>query len=75
MATKLKEFDFKGRGRPANYPWGQWDDGSIWQARKGVDFQVEPSAFRAAIYSHAWSRGAKAYVNVDDSTVTFQIVR
>lgn len=75
MAKRLIAFEPKTLGRKPKYPWGEWSDGSVWCAEYGEDFDIRPSMFAQSVYSHANRNGCKARVRVDDSTVTFQIVK
>lgn len=75
MATKLTNYAFKGKGRPSKYPWSTWGDGSVWEAKRGEDFDISPSNFAQAVYQQAYSRGAKANISINEDTVTFQMVR
>lgn len=72
MAKRLKSFTFTGRGR--RYPWSDWMDGSIWQARTGKDFTGDAEQFRGYLHSKATDSGLKVRtsVNKKTGTVVFQ---
>lgn len=74
MASRVASFEWKSPGRQVNYPWGIWDDGSVWRAREGQDFSCSPTGFAQSVYRYAHRVGKKARVSIDDMTVTFQIV-
>jgi hypothetical protein len=75
VATRLTGYTFHGKGHPTKYPWQQWANGEVWEVKRGEDFDISPSNFAQRVYQQAYSRGAKANVNINEDTVTFQIVR
>lgn len=66
MARKLKSLKKPG------YPWGEWTNGSAWEAKSGADFKVDPAMFAKALYQHARRKGFKVESHVYEDCVEFQ---
>ena len=45
VPRKLKSFP--ARQRRTKYPWDQWLDGSVWELRKGSDYDIDTLSLRA----------------------------
>lgn len=76
MPEILTKFAFKGRGgrSGAKHPWGEWFDGQIRKAVKGVDYHSKTKSFASLVATEARRRGIKARSNVvdDGNAVVFQ---
>lgn len=67
--------DSPPRGPNNRYPWDQWADGQIWEARQGEDFDVSLKSFRQYIVVWAARHGRHATTEVvQPDTVKFQII-
>ena len=72
MATKLKSYKFIPKGKSAVYDWDKLLDGSIWELRRGKDFNTGPISMRCAAYIAAARRGIKVRCSVSEDRVVLQ---
>ena len=73
MASKLKQFTFRGRGRQASrHPWDEWLNGDIWKLVKGTDFSCRVESFRSMAYAAAHYRGLKFQSQIDGDTIVIR---
>lgn len=59
MARRLKAFPEVRGGRRAKYPWDEWTDGSIWELKRGQDFEVPRYAMQTMLHTKARQLGLK----------------
>lgn len=70
-ARKLDDYEFKSR--QSKYPWKDWMDEDIWEAKKGEDFTCMTESFISLLYNKAYDNNMKVRVSkVNDTTVVFQ---
>lgn len=76
MAERVTEFPVVARTRKSIYPWAEWTDGSIWQAKVGVDFTSSVKTFVQGCYAHAKRHDIKVEVRSvpEDGIVVFRFV-
>lgn len=76
MATKIDVFPALVRQRSSIYPWGEWTDGSIWQAKEGEDFVSSLKTFVQGLYAHAKRHDLKVEVRSapGDGVVAFRFI-
>src|SRR3954453_11287223 len=55
MAKKLDAFpgDSPEDSGPRRYPWSDWTDGSVWEIRRGDDYDVETENMRVNLHMKA----------------------
>ncbi|MFE9765432.1 hypothetical protein ACFYPC_13020 [Streptomyces sp. NPDC005808] len=53
----------------SKYPFWEWADNNVWEAKKGEDFEVEPKAFLAAARAYAKKNDLRLRHKVEDHTV------
>lgn len=70
MAKVLDMFAF--RLRNVKYPWGEWEDGRIREATRGVDYHVSSRSFQAVITAHAAKLNRHVRTQTNEDTVVFQ---
>ncbi|CAG7625954.1 MULTISPECIES: hypothetical protein [Streptomycetaceae] len=56
-------------GKQSKYPFWDWADGNVWEARRGEDFDVEPRAFLAAARAYAKKNDLRLRHKVEDQKV------
>ena len=61
-----------GRGRPSSYPWALWINGSVWEVKKGVDFQSTLMSFRTSLRYEARKRGMAVTIRALEEGFKFQ---
>lgn len=73
MAKQVTESIAKAMAKEGrnNYPWEKWANGKWWQLECGIDFRIEPSAFKNACKNWGNSHGylTEAYVTQADDGV------
>ena len=75
MARTLKEFEFPARVETA-YPWTEWMDGRIYEAKQGEDYTCADRSFQAQLNKKAAAtKGMHCRSRVVSGTVTFQFYR
>jgi hypothetical protein len=59
------------------YPWEKWQDGQVWQLKRGRDFDVEFKSMRTQLLVRARyiKRKVTTRVHKEDSTLTFTFQR
>jgi len=72
MASRLREFPKDEKESEAQYPWGQWLDGSVWKITKDSDFHIGLGGFMYKVYSEASKRDLIVRVKLQDSSVVVQ---
>lgn len=70
MATKIDAFEDKVA--TSKYPWNEWADGSIWELKKGEDYD-KPETIRGIVYSHACTRCMSVKTRSYDGGNRFQL--
>jgi hypothetical protein len=69
----------RGAGRPDKYPWAEWTDGGVWEARQGFEFTCSPANFASALYKRKYRDASiiDVHINVEGDTgvVYFQFIR
>lgn len=55
MAEKLGTWPFEssGAGRPQKYPWADWEDGSVWQIKRGADYDIPTQNMQVNLHLRA----------------------
>lgn len=53
MARRLSEFPGDHRVGKAKYPWDEWTDGSVWEIRRGDDYDVATENMRVNLHMKA----------------------
>jgi hypothetical protein len=72
VAAVINEWPTVSRTRKSRYPWDEWTNGSIWQAKVGEDFDTSVKTFSQGLYAYGKRHGMKTEVRtVDDTTVAF----
>lgn len=59
-------------GHPGIYPWDEWTNGGVWLLKRGEDFDVKASGFRAQLNQQASKRGMKVSTRVRGEAIEFQ---
>jgi hypothetical protein len=59
MARRLKTFPDTRDPRTRRYPWNEWLDGSVWEIRRGEDYDVTTENMRVTLHMKADSRVIK----------------
>jgi hypothetical protein len=53
MARRLKQFPRNGGPSARRYPWAEWTDGSVWEIRRGEDYDVATENMRVNLHMKA----------------------
>lgn len=53
MAKRLDEFPDEAPRSNRKYPWSQWTDGSVWEIRRGDDYDVATENMRVNLHMKA----------------------
>jgi hypothetical protein len=53
MARRLNEFPESSGGGTSKYPWGEWTDGSVWEIRRGEDYDIATENMRVNLHMKA----------------------
>lgn len=53
MARRLDQFPNDARPAHQKYPWSEWTDGSVWEIRRGVDYDVATENMRVNLHMKA----------------------
>src|SRR4051794_29071360 len=53
MARRLESFPRDEQSHPRRYPWSDWTDGSVWEVRKGEDYDVATENMRVNLHMKA----------------------
>lgn len=73
MATKISDDMIVPRvGRSSTYPWGEWTDGSSWEAEQGKDFTCKVASFTVILHKQAKTLGKKVVLSTTDDIVRFR---
>jgi hypothetical protein len=59
MAQRLREFPGSSGGGQRRYPWKDWTDGSVWEIRRGEDYDAETENMRVNLHMKADALGSK----------------
>jgi hypothetical protein len=59
MARRLDSFPEPTRRGRDKYPWGDWTDGSVWEIRRGDDYEVATENMRVNLHMKADALGRK----------------
>src|SRR5687768_4810555 len=59
MAERLNTFPGDDPGPQQKYPWTDWTDGSVWQIRRGEDYDVATENMRVNLHMKADSLARK----------------
>jgi hypothetical protein len=59
MAKRLEAFPGEGPRGQRRYPWDEWIDGSIWEIRRGEDYDVPTENMRVNLHMKASSLSHK----------------
>lgn len=74
MARKVDSFP-PTPGRP-KYPWDKWFDGSIWELKRGKDFDCKATSLRVMAVGMATDRNLTVKTRTtDENTVYIQAVK
>ena len=65
MAEVLDTWPTIVRTRQSRYPWSDWTNGQIWQARAGQDFESNIKTFVQGLYAYGKRHGLKVEVRTD----------
>lgn len=60
MAKRLDEFPKPPAGGKRKYPWDEWADGSVWEIRRGEDYDVTTENMRVNLHMKAETLFCKA---------------
>ena len=76
VAEILEQWPTITRTRKSIYPWDEWTDGNIRQAKEGEDFSSSLKTFVQGLYAYANRHGAKVEVRTApaDGVVAFRFV-
>jgi uncharacterized protein (DUF885 family) len=68
MARRLDEFPAQLKRGQQTYPWHEWADGSVWEIRRGVDYDVATETMRVNLHMRATtlSRKVRTHKVVDE---------
>lgn len=75
MAVVVESFPQSTAGGRRKYPWDQWQDGKIWKAESGVDFELPPNQFRSVLHNRATDTGSRCRTKIDGKFVVFQFTK
>jgi hypothetical protein len=53
MGRRLDEFPGDAAPAPRRYPWAEWTDGSVWEIRRGEDYDVSTENMRVNLHMKA----------------------
>lgn len=53
MARRLNKFPADGAPSTRRYPWHEWTDGSVWEIRRGEDYDVATENMRVNLHMKA----------------------
>src|SRR3954451_13651117 len=69
MARRLNSFPERKQPAQQKYPWSDWTDGSVWEIRRGVDYDVATESMRVNLHmkADALSRKVKTQKLSDSS--------
>lgn len=70
MARRVEQLPARKFGPGSRYPWAEWADGSVWQMKRGEDFEVSPRSFASYIRQLFARQGLQIKVRVDGATGT-----
>ena len=59
MARRVERFEKDVQEAPRRYPWEQWCDGSIWEIRRGEDYDVPTENMRVNLHERTRQRVMK----------------
>ena len=59
MARRLESFPYGQQPPVRRYPWTDWLDGSVWEIRRGEDYDVSTENMRVNLHMKADSRAVK----------------
>lgn len=54
MARRVESLEDDSTRR---YPWGEWTDGSVWEIKKGEDYEVPTENMRVNLHDRAKGQG------------------
>lgn len=76
MAEIIEQWPTITRTRKSIYPWSEWTDGNIWQAKEQVDFTSSLKTFVQGLYAYAARHDVKVEVRTapGDGVVAFRFV-
>lgn len=76
MAEMIHEWPSITRTRTAKYPWSEWTNGAIWQAKEGADFESTTKTFVQGLYAYGKRHGLKveARTNAEGGLVAFRFM-
>jgi hypothetical protein len=68
MARRLNEFPDEAGPVKRRYPWSEWSDGSVWEIRRGEDYEVATENMRVNLHikAEALSRKVRTKKTSDD---------
>ena len=78
MAKRLTKYDREVEGpplgRPPEYPWAEWLDGSTWELAQHKDFVVSLESMERMIRrtSENYELPISVYVNSEEKTIVIQ---
>lgn len=72
MAQQLDRDLSEIPGHRRIYPWEDWIGGSVWEVKRGVDFQIRPDTFRDVVHNYASRKGLRVATRVRGDAVEFQ---
>jgi hypothetical protein len=77
MAEKLEAFPVRHNGsrRPGKYPWDEWLDGSVWQLKRGEDFDILPKSMLQMARTNASHRRLSVRTHHNGDIVVIQASR
>src|SRR3954453_6112438 len=53
MGRRLEEFPDGDAPTPRRYPWSEWTDGSVWEIRRGEDYDASTENMRVNLHMRA----------------------
>jgi len=59
MARRLDSFPQRDAQTPRRYPWSEWTDGSVWEIRRGEDYDAPTENMRVNLHMKADARTIK----------------
>jgi hypothetical protein len=68
MARRLSAFDGGDRSASRRYPWTDWTDGSAWEIRQGLDYDVATENMRVNLHMKADALAIKVRTRKIDDT-------
>lgn len=75
MARRVAEMPTPSHSTAPRYPWADWEDGTIWEAERGEDFDCSPQTFSSQLYKRARFRDLHVRVTRRGDVVTFRFRR